>query len=182
MASVVLKLVVGGEGGVGKTTILQRFLTHEFVKGTTMTIGVQFHIQELERNGISFKLAMWDLGGQDRFRFVLSDYCVGSIGAFLVFDMSDLSTLESMDTWVGTFRKRVPDLPILLIGTKCDKVSPEDRNIIEEIARKEAEKRGFIGYFSTSSKTGENVDRAIYFMVDHAFLVLTTVGYPENVP
>ncbi len=82
------KIVVGGDGGVGKTTLLHRFVTGSFEETTHMTIGVQFHNKELHIADFDVTLSVWDLGGQDRFRFILPSYVLGAKGALLLFDLT----------------------------------------------------------------------------------------------
>ncbi len=95
------KIVVGGQGGVGKTTILYRFIHNEFIEDTKLTVGVQFHTQALERQSRKISLVLWDLGGQDRFRFVQGDYIKGagsniSYGTITFADGSTIVTRRQM--------------------------------------------------------------------------------------
>jgi small GTP-binding protein len=122
---VVWKIMIGGKGAVGKTTIIKRYLSGEFCGNTMMTIGVQFHIQELKRRGCTIKLSLWDLGGQERFQFLLPNYCEGASGGIVLFAMNDLETLDDALTWVSMFRSRfTSNVPIILVGTKLDLVDP----------------------------------------------------------
>lgn len=174
MAPIVLKIVIGGDGGVGKTTILQRFISRKFVADTQMTIGVQLHVQEVPKNGGTVKLALWDLGGQERFRFILPSYCEGACGGFVLFDMSDMLTIERAGEWASVLRQRVPCMPIMLVGTKNDLLDVQQRETINAMASRYAIDAGFLAYYSTSSKTGENVDEAIHAMIDHVVATFST--------
>jgi len=70
----VLKVMVAGNGGVGKTTLLRKFVSGTFDAATGMTIGVQFHVKEVTFDGQPVSLQLWGLGGQDHFRFMLPSY------------------------------------------------------------------------------------------------------------
>jgi len=164
----VWKLIVGGQGGVGKTTILYRFVHDQFLDETKLTIGVDFHKQSLERQGYNISLILWDLGGQERFRPIHDAYIRGSHGGFVCFDLSSHSTLESAKEWIEMFRQNVPGLPIVLVGTKYDLIENDPEMIREMIdaANKIVEEHDLIGFFLTSAKSGLNVKETIHFLID----------------
>ncbi|MBY8981723.1 MAG: GTP-binding protein [Candidatus Lokiarchaeota archaeon] len=151
----ILKILTTGEGGVGKTTLLHRFVEDKFSSSTRMTIGVEFFLKDVDIDGTHVTLQLWDFGGQERFRFLLENYVLGAKGAFLMFDLTRPSTLENLQQWVNICRAHDPKLPILFLGTKTD--------LIDEIMIEDDYARGFIDefnlmdYLKVSSKTGENV-------------------------
>jgi len=116
----ILKILTAGEGGVGKTTLLHRFIEGVFSADTKLTIGVEFFIKEMTIENNECTMQLWDFGGQQRFRFLLDSYVVGAKGAFLMFDLTRVGTLKTIGQWVGILRKFDPELPILFIGTKFD--------------------------------------------------------------
>jgi len=121
----VWKVVVAGDGGVGKTTIIHRYVADEFLDMLKMTIGCDFHTQLIEKSGKKISLVLWDLGGQDRFRFFQDRYMQGASGCFLCFDMSRYATLENCHTWIEMLKNNCPEAPIILVGTKLDLVNNE---------------------------------------------------------
>ena len=130
----VIKLLVAGAGGVGKTTLLHKVTTGEFLINTQITIGVQFHLLNVQFGDSLFVLQLWDFGGQERFRFMLDAYVAGAKGAMLLYDTTRIKTREEKDIadWIGIIRKHDPNLPVLLIVTKIDKSSdfmPTDEEI-----------------------------------------------------
>jgi len=154
--SFLFKVLTAGDGGVGKTTLLHRYIHNKFVANTSMTLGVEFFTKELEFDEASVMLQLWDFGGQEQFRFMLERYALGAKGALIVFDLTRFNTLEHMDEWVRICRKGDPDLPIILVGSKLDL---EDHIVInDDIALEIKEKFNFIDYLKTSSKTGESVE------------------------
>ena len=165
-ADLVWKLIVCGDGGVGKTTILYRFIHDEFLNDAKMTIGVQFHTQKIDRDGRKVSLVLWDLGGQDRFRFMCSDYIRGAFGAFICFDLSNVGTLNSVADWSEMIRENAPGIPIVLVGTKLDLISQDDADMIYSDAGKIVREQGLAVFVPTSSKLGINVNETIYYMVD----------------
>ncbi|MFX0099461.1 MAG: Rab family GTPase [Candidatus Hodarchaeota archaeon] len=152
------KIVIGGGGGVGKTTFINRYLGGEFTPDTKLTVGVQFHARMEKINGYECNLAIWDLGGQDRFRFVQDNYIRGAVGAIVFFDMSRLNTLYQVEDWVNLIRKNAsPKIPIILGGTKNDLVPREKEGEIYDLVLEVLEDLGLNCFMATSSKTGSNV-------------------------
>jgi small GTP-binding protein len=153
--SKVFKTIITGEGGVGKTTLLHRYIEGKFLADTRMTIGVEFFLKELELDEDSILLQIWDFGGQERFRFLLNNYVKGAKGALLLFDLTRPITLNTLDDWVNICRSDDPDLPILLVGSKADLGNAI--NVNEDIVDSLKEQYNFFDYIRISSKTGENV-------------------------
>ncbi|MFX1238897.1 MAG: Rab family GTPase, partial [Promethearchaeota archaeon] len=118
----ILKILTAGEGGVGKTTLLHRYVEGKFSAETKMTIGVEFFLKETDIEGNTATLQLWDFGGQERFRFLLESYVLGAKGALLMFDLTRPITLDNLEQWIDIVRKGDPDLPVLFIGTKLDLV------------------------------------------------------------
>ena len=162
-----MKFIWGGEGGVGKTTLLQRFMYNEFNPATPLTVGVAFNTCQIDRQGRNIGLALWDLGGQERFRFIQSIYMEKSNAAFVVFDMSNLGTIGQIPDWVNMIRQyNDPNIPIVLVGTKMDLVPNEELENIHQIANQLVVDYGMYCYGPTSAKLKLNVDEIIYYMVD----------------
>lgn len=154
----ILKILTAGEGGVGKTTLLQRYVEGKFSEDTKMTIGVEFFLKETEIDDKQCTLQLWDFGGQERFRFLLESYVLGAKGALLMFDLTRYQTLENLAQWVKIVRKGDPKLPILFLGTKLDLT--DEIMVQDDYAEEFIAQFDLIGYLKISSKTGENVFNA----------------------
>ena len=154
----VLKILTSGDGGVGKTTLLHKYIEGKFLADTKMTIGVQFFLKDLNVDGFDVILQLWDFGGQERFRFLLENYVIGARGALLMFDLTRAITLENIEEWVNICRSKDPNLPILFLGTKADLV--EEHSIDKDYILYNKEKYNLFDYMVTSSKTGKNVENA----------------------
>jgi len=151
----VFKTIIAGDGGVGKTTMLHRYIKGRFIENMQMTIGVEFFLKELKVEGEEVILQIWDFGGQERFRFLLESYAMGAKGALLLFDLTRPITLENLEQWVNICRAQNPDLPILFIGSKLDLAG--SINISEDYIFQFQEENNFFNFLKISSKTGENV-------------------------
>ena len=156
--SILLKVVTAGEGGVGKTTLLYRYIEGRFLADTRMTIGVEFFLKELNIEGNKILLQVWDFGGQEHFRPLLKNYAKGARGALILFDLTRPSSLEQIGQWVDICRQENPDTPIIFLGTKLD--LKDQITIDDDFALKLKENYGFFNYLKISSKTGENVQLA----------------------
>jgi small GTP-binding protein len=177
------KIVIGGAGGVGKTTLLHRYLHNEFITDTALTVGVAFMSKEVVRDGTRAMLSLWDLGGQDRFRFMQPSYCAGAKAAIVFFDMTRLDTAMQVKEWVAMFRAHAsPNIPIVLSGTKLDLVEPYMMDSVNCYAKELMEKYGLSYYITTSSKTGENVEETFNYIVDAILLQVNNGCTPVPTP
>ncbi len=164
----IFKVIVAGAGGVGKTTLLHRIVHDKFLADTKMTIGVEFFLLNMtvdNPNGecIEINLQLWDFGGQERFRFMLDSYVMGAKGALLLYDLTRMRTLDNLESWIKICRKHDPELPILFVGTKLDRV--EDISIADDYAKDFLEPLNLFGHLKVSSKSGENVMEAFRLVV-----------------
>jgi small GTP-binding protein len=134
-----------------------------------MTIGVEFFLLNMtvdNPNGgrIETNLQLWDFGGQERFRFMLDSYVMGAKGALLLYDLTRMRTLDNLESWIEICRKHDPDLPILFVGTKLDRL--EDISIADDYAREFLEPLNLFAHLKVSSKSGENVMKAFRLVVE----------------
>ncbi|MEX2715497.1 MAG: Rab family GTPase [Candidatus Sigynarchaeum springense] len=162
------KIVIGGAGGVGKTSLLHRYIHREFKEDMKMTIGCQFHTQTLDRQNKHISMVMWDLGGQERFRFIQPEYVRGAAGAIVLFDLSDHRTFENVtEEWIPIIRNNAsPSIPILLVGSKMDLVREDVYQVMQVEAQRLVEQYNLSGFTTVSSKWNVNVDETILYMVD----------------
>ena len=163
----VFKTVTAGDGGVGKTTLLYRYVNNVFLSDTSMTIGVQLHVKTMKYSGTTYNMQLWDLGGQDRFRFILPQYVNGAKGALLVFDLTRLpSTLNLESSWLPVVRSQNPNLPVILVGTKKDLISPLRPMIDPSIPQNLVKDNNLQGYIEVSAESGENVEQTFIMLLE----------------
>jgi len=159
-----MKILIAGDGAVGKTTLLYRYIRGQFHSDTKMTLGVDFMLKEIKKENFDLTLQIWDFAGQEHFRHLLQRYALGAQGAIIMFDLTRVSTLDNLAEWEQICRKFGPDLPIVLLGGKADLV--EDANIHDDYASELTEKFNFLDYIKSSSKTGENVAIGFDILLD----------------
>ena len=160
------KSIVVGDGGVGKTALTLRFSKGFFTEDYKMTIGVDFHVKTINIDSVEgpirAKLQIWDTGGQERFSSIRPMYYRGSLGALLIFDLTNAASFEHLPQWIEEVRANVKsEIPLLLVGNKSDLVDLRAVNL-EEINNFT---RNFnLYYMETSAKTGEGVGDCFYIL------------------
>lgn len=152
----VFKLLIAGDGGVGKTTLLRRYVDGIFDESTITTIGVDFFLKEISLESGNCSLQLWDLGGQERFRHLLGNFVMGARGALLLIDLTRMPQMSSILNWVNIIRLHDIDLPIILVGTKLD--LEEAMSIDDDTALDIKNTFNMLDFIKTSSKTGHNVN------------------------
>lgn len=155
-----VKLIVSGDGGVGKTSFLNRLIHDKFNNSNELTKGVEFFSKTLSINGHEYNFVMWDFAGQYQFKQLLTNFVDGSIAAFILFDLSRISTLESVEEWMQKLNQ-YGNISAFILGTKCDTIDLDDCKVFDEyISEIVGKYNNIVGYLKISSKTGYNVKNA----------------------
>ena len=156
-----------GDASVGKTSLTIRYISVFFLRDLKLTIGVDFYSKNIIFRGNKVKLQIWDFGGEERFRFLLSQYCKGANAAFFLYDITNARTLEHLPAWTQLIREHAGDIPILLIGSKLDLA--EYRAVSREEGIKAAKAYNLNTFIELSSKTGQNVEKAFEVLTGTLF-------------
>ncbi len=153
------KLILGGEGGVGKTSMVHRFVEDSFQKDYKSTIGTSIMKKECEFKGLDSKVRfiIWDLAGQAQFKRVRQSYLRNAEAGILVYDVTRKETLDSLENWFEEIKNVSPVISLILVGNKIDLV---DQRVIPPEQGEELAKKLNLSYIETSAKTGENINDA----------------------
>ena len=170
----VLKLVIIGDGGIGKTTLTKVFCENTYLD-QIMTIGIDIHTKESVVNGQKTTLQIWDISGQSQFKFLLSDFIRSANGVVLAFDCSRKLTFLNLDEWIELIRTYEPNVPIFLIATKLDE--GYDPALSKETIAEFIQRKNLIGFEETSAKAHMNVEIPWKRLIEH-FLGFA----PDSVP
>jgi Ras-related protein Rab-1A len=117
----ILKYLIIGSSGVGKSSLLLRYVDDEYSDQHIVTIGVDFKIKTMDVNGKKIKVNIWDTAGQERFKGITSSYYKGAKGIMIVYDLTDLESFKKINDWMIEIEKNAPnDVYKILIGNKSD--------------------------------------------------------------
>ena len=169
-----MKLVLCGDGAVGKTAIRERFLGKGFSSSYLQTIGADFASTEKEvdvdSNNYKVQYQIWDLAGQTEFGGVRKTYYEGCFGSLMIFDITRPASFENLPTWINELwdNSGRGKVPIVLLGNKSDLKDkfPEhirDAQIKEYVSELNAsigQAGFFVEYLETSALTGQNIETA----------------------
>lgn len=156
----IMKLLLVGDSGVGKSCLLLRFVEDKFNPSFITTIGIDFKIRTIESKGKKIKLQVWDTAGQERFRTITTAYYRGAMGIVLIYDVTDARTFENVENWFQTVTQHAnDDAQIFLVGNKSD--DEENRQVSREQGQQLAQKLN-IPFLEASAKTNDNVESIFY--------------------
>lgn len=150
----VYKVVLVGDGNVGKTSLVRRFCEGKFEESRILTIGVDFQIKTVTLGERELRLSIWDVAGQQRFRTFRDQFYGGTLAAALVYDVTSPSSFLNLARWRDEVLAAAPGVPMVLIGNKTDLgvVVPASE------AAGWAKGHGGMPMLQTSALTGENIE------------------------
>jgi Ras-related protein Rab-7A len=159
--SLLFKIVVLGESGVGKTSLLLRYVENKFTMATKSTIGSDFLSKEVDVDDKPVTLQIWDTAGQERFQGLGTSFYRGADGVVFVFDVTRRNTFEEIPAWKKAFLIQIgqennDDFPILVLANKVDL---PDRQVSKAEVKEYCAREG-LPFFETSAKESLNVDRS----------------------
>jgi len=162
------KMCIFGDGGVGKTTLINRYISGKYSEDFKMTIGVDFYTKNIIIEDINVSLQIWDFAGEQQFKNLLPNYVIGATGGIYMYDISRFYSITHLEEWINLLDK-APDkqaqrMPILLVGGKND-LSLDGKRVVEaSYAFEQGQKFGVFDLIECSSKTGENIEQIFYQM------------------
>jgi len=154
-AAYLFKIVFLGEGAVGKTSLVGRFVYDSFEGDYLATIGTDIHLKMVQVDDVLVKLVIWDIAGQDNFAQLRKAYYMNASGAFYIFDTSRAETVERIDEWVKALYTVTGEIPLIICENKTDLESAISQKIRDDISKKLNVKM-----IKTSAKENTNVEEA----------------------
>ncbi|XP_051238562.1 ras-related protein Rab-32 [Dicentrarchus labrax] len=178
------KVLVIGDIGVGKSSIVMRYVNKRFDERYKASIGVDFALKTIEWDSKTVvRLQLWDIAGQERFKKMSRVYYKGAMGAVVVFDMTNSSTLEGASEWKRDLDCKVcldsgRPIPAVLLANKCD-MTGRDGDLVSSLDGF-CKDNNFIGWFETSAKDNINIDEAGAILVKQMMLCDTGLSNEED--
>jgi len=154
MTHYIFKAIIIGDGKVGKTSIIRRYVHEQFDPQYKKTIGVAHAVKRLIINDCEVTLTIWDTGGQELFDCIRPQYYRGANGALIIYDVTNKESFDHLDKWFSDLYEQCGKIPIILVANKIDLV--EKIVIPRDEGERYVLKKGLM-FFETSAKTGEHV-------------------------
>jgi len=151
------KILVLGDPSTGKEELIMKYISGHIKEDVKLTIGVDFYSKTTTYNDKKVKLHIWDVGGEERFRFLLNQYCRGASGTIIMYDVTNSKTLEPLSELIQIIRENAGDIPIMLVGNKFD--LENSREVSKQEGIEIVRKYNLSTYREVSTKTGYNVDK-----------------------
>lgn len=153
------KLILVGDGGVGKTTFVKRHLTGEFEKKYVATLGVEVHPLPFHTNRGQLKFNVWDTAGQERFGGLRDGYYIQGQCAIIMFDVTSRATYKNVPNWHRDLTRVCENIPIVLTGNK---VEIKDRKVKARQITFHRKKN--LQYFDISAKSNYNFEKPFLWL------------------
>mmetsp|Transcript_26609 Transcript_26609/g.29648 ORF Transcript_26609/g.29648 Transcript_26609/m.29648 type:complete len:208 (-) Transcript_26609:189-812(-) len=167
-----VKLLLIGDSGVGKSCLLLRFTEDTFTPSFITTIGIDFKIRTIDVEKERVKLQIWDTAGQERFRTITTAYYRGAMGILLVYDVTDEKSFVNIRNWIKSIEQHASEnVQKVLLGNKCDL---DHKKVIDtEKGQALANEMG-IPFYETSAKDSVNVEEAFFNIAKDIYKKITS--------
>lgn len=158
MSNKVFKIVLVGDGGVGKSTFLERFISGGFAQRYVPTIGVGVHPIPIHTDKGLFTLNLWDCSGQEKYGSLRDGYYIGMDAAIVMFDLTSMKSFFSTISWIVSLKRVNPTVPLVVLGSKCD---IQDRKVPKEVLSLLQEH-----IFEISALSGYNIEKPFSVLLE----------------
>jgi len=168
----VAKILVIGDVATGKTSMIQRYVYKTFDPNHNATLGVDFALKRVRVEDSLLNVQLWDIAGQERFIGLAPTYYKHAVAAIVVFDITKRDTLENAKKWKAdvddkVFLRNGDNIPVVLFANKWDLVDENEQNrtVSDDELDDFCHENHYVGWFTTSAKTGLNVKKGMNFII-----------------
>jgi len=153
-----IKLIIVGDSGVGKSSLISVYCDQIYDENYISTIGIDFRKKIIKFNGYTINLQIWDTAGQEKFRAIVSSYYRNSQAVMLIFDLNNASSFHNLSKWLTLLDKQIGNnYELLLVGNKCEntKMHQVTKESVENFCRQHK-----LNYIEVSAKENISVGKA----------------------
>ena len=155
----IIKILIIGDSTVGKTNFVYKFSEDKFRENYFASTGIELKTTSIQIDGKSIKIQLWDTAGQEKYRAMIKNLYLKSQGIIILFDITNETSFINLKNWMSQIKESCgEDILILLVGNKIDL---EDNRVINKERAMEYANNENIEYIEVSSKTGENINKAL---------------------
>ena len=161
-----IKVITLGNSEVGKSSFIIKYIDNSFTLYYTATLGIDFKQKKIKlKDGRDVRLRIFDTAGQERYKSVSASFIKKADGVILIYDIGNLESFEAVENWIKSIREIGKDnLPIILVGNKCD--LPDDKRMISLKEGQDKADEFNIPFYETSCKEGINIKEVFEKLVD----------------
>ena len=162
-----IKILIVGDSTVGKTNFIKKYVEDKFNENYFASTGIDLISTSIKIEGKSFKIQIWDTAGQEKYRAMTKNLFLKTQGIVILFDISNETSFINLKSWMNEIKDECSsDIPIILVGNKSDL---EDNRVIDKERAMEYAKNENLEYIETSSKTGENINKALSLIIEKIY-------------
>ena len=170
-----MRVITLGESGVGKTSIIRRYIHNIFDENNLSTIGLNFSFKEVKlKNGKSINIKLIDTAGQEKYKALAKSYFKNVDAVLFVFSLNNQDSFDNMKNWINLFNDNhngKEGIPKYLIGNKADEKREVQKNMVDEFLSKNKYK-----YFETSAKDNNGIDEVFQELSEDLYTILVETG------
>ena len=165
------QLLIIGDGSVGKTSILRRFIQNTFSSNYITTLGVDFYTKDIILDQKKIHLKIWDTAGQERYRSLTRGFFKNGQGILIVFSINDKESFNGLNYWIDSIKNNAnldnKNVPAIILGNKIDL---QHREVSKEDAENFAKINNY-DYYEVSAKSGEGIDESIKILTQKVMAI-----------
>ena len=162
-----IKILIVGDSTVGKTNFIKKYVENKFNESYFASTGIDLITTSIKIEGKSFKIQIWDTAGQEKYRAMTKNLFLKTQGIVIIFDISNETSFINLKSWMNDIKEECSaDIPMILVGNKLDL---EDKRVIDKERAMEFAKNKKLEYIETSSKTGENINKALSLIIEKIY-------------
>ena len=162
-----IKILIVGDSTVGKTNFIKKYVENKFNESYFASTGIDLITTSIKIEGKSFKIQIWDTAGQEKYRAMTKNLFLKTQGIVIIFDISNETSFINLKSWMNDIKEECSaDIPMILVGNKLDL---EDKRVIDKERAMEFAKNEKLEYIETSSKSGENINKALSLIIEKIY-------------